>query len=99
MYVHCPLIFRIIKGLIIIPDAYYNIDLAFFYSLLHKKLRESNISLRRSIVERVLKLYHVTSRNLTLVNDNLSRAQGIVEVGRTRTRKKEVDSLIERGIN
>ena len=38
------------------------------------------MSLRRNIVERVLKLYHVTSRNLTIVNDNLSKAQGIVEV-------------------
>ena len=35
-------------------------------------------------MERVLKLYHVTSRNLTIVNDNLSRAQGIVEVGEKR---------------
>ena len=55
------------------------------YSLLHKKLRESNVSLRRSIVERVLKLYHTTSRNLTIVNDNLSRAQGIVEVRETKS--------------
>ena len=30
MYVHCPLIIRIIKGLVIIPDAYHNIGLAFF---------------------------------------------------------------------
>ena len=38
------------------------------------------MSLRRSIVERILKLYNITSRNLTIVNDNLSKAQGIVEV-------------------
>jgi len=50
-------------------------------SLLHKRLRESNVNLRRSIVERILKIYHLTCRNLTVVNDNLSRAQGTIEVG------------------
>ncbi len=48
--------------------------------LLHKKLRESNVSLRRNIVERIVKLYRITCRNLTLVNNNLSKAQGTIEV-------------------
>ena len=41
---------------------------------------DSNVNLRRSIVERILKIYHLTCRNLTVVNDNLSRAQGTIEV-------------------
>ena len=41
---------------------------------------DTNVSLRRSIVERILKLYHTTCRNLTVVNDNLTRAQGTIEV-------------------
>ena len=41
---------------------------------------EANISLRRNIVDRILKLYQLTCKNLTVVNDNLSRAQAIVEV-------------------
>ena len=49
--------------------------------LLHKKLRETNVSLRRRIVNRILRLYRTICRNLTTVNDNLSKAQGTVEVG------------------
>lgn len=41
---------------------------------------DTNLSLRRNIVDRILKLYQLTCKNLTVVNDNLSRAQGIVEV-------------------
>ena len=43
---------------------------------------EANLSLRRNIVDRILKLYQLTCKNLTVVNDNLSRAQAIVEVSR-----------------
>ena len=31
-------------------------------------------------MERILRIYHLTCRNLTVVNDNLSRAQGTIEV-------------------
>ena len=31
-------------------------------------------------MERILKIYHLMCRNLTVVNDNLSRAQGTIEV-------------------
>ena len=41
---------------------------------------EKNISLRRNIVERILRIYHATCRNLTVVNDNLSRNQATIEV-------------------
>ena len=47
-------------------------------------LGESNINLRRNIVERILRIYHLTCRNLTVVNDNLSRAQGTIEVSMCR---------------
>ncbi len=51
-----------------------------YFSLLHKKLREKNQSLRHNIVDRIIKLYRITCRNLTLVNNNLSKAQGTIEV-------------------
>ena len=41
---------------------------------------ERNTSLRRNIVERILRIYHATCRNLTIVNDNLSRNQATIEV-------------------
>ena len=41
---------------------------------------ERNVSLRRNIVERILRIYHATCRNLTIVNDNLSRNQATIEV-------------------
>ena len=69
-------------------------DFYLFYRLLHKKLGKSeynkllatptlgefNLNLRKNIVDRILKLYHMTSHGLTVVNDNLSRAQGVIEV-------------------
>ena len=41
---------------------------------------EKNLSLRKNIVDRVLRIYHATCRNLTVVNDNLSRNQATIEV-------------------
>ena len=41
---------------------------------------DTNLSLRKNIVDKILKLYRMTCQNLTIVNDNLSRAQGIIEV-------------------
>ena len=41
---------------------------------------ERNVSLRKNIVERILRIYHATCRNLTIVNDNLSRNQATIEV-------------------
>ena len=32
------------------------------------------------MIERIIKLYRITCRNLTLVNNNLSKAQGAIEV-------------------
>eukprot|EP00731_Ephydatia_muelleri_P032244 Em0023g751a len=48
-------------------------------SLLHKRLRESNVSLRRNITDRILQMYQILCRNLTLINDNLSKSQALVE--------------------
>lgn len=42
---------------------------------------ETNISLRRGIVERILKMYHTICHNLSVVNDKLTKAQGTIEVG------------------
>ena len=43
-------------------------------------LGDANINLRKNIVDRILKLYRLTCQNLTIVNDNLSRAQVVIEV-------------------
>ena len=52
----------------------------YIHSLIHKKLGDANLSLRKNIVDQILKLYHATCRNLTAVNDNLSKAQVVIEV-------------------
>lgn len=60
-------------------------------SLLHKRLGDANINLRKNIVDRILKLYRLTCQNLTIVNDNLSRAQVVIEKVNANVKKSDHD--------
>jgi len=41
---------------------------------------DSNVSLHEAIVTRVNTIYQATIKNLTQMNDNLSKAQTVIEV-------------------